>query len=489
MLSITIFLPLLTGLVVLALPTVQAIRRTALSGSLLTLLLTLVLWVGYNPAGPLLQWHATAPWIPSLGASYDVAVTGLSLPLLVLTTLLLSLTMVYVLPEHDRAKAHAFLFLLMGTGLLGLFGARDLLLFYLFFEVALVPMYFIVGIWGGENRRYAALKFFLYTRVGSLAMLLSFLALYLASGRSFSLAEISAVQPFAGSATGFWVFLGLLLGFGVKLPTVPLHNWLPDAHVEAPTEGSVMLAGIQLKMGAYGFLAIMLPTLPDTVRQYAWLLMLLALVSLVYGALAALAQSDLKRLIAYTSVNHMGFVLLGVAVWGLSSDPGVRQLALSGAVLQTVSHGLLTGGMFFLAGILQHQAGTRELARFGGLLRKVPAYSGLLGLLAFGSLGLPGLSGFVAEFQVIGATLSVSIWLALVAVLGLIISTALYLKVLTALLMGTPPDDMPTVRDLNPREATAVIPLAVLSLTIGLLPGPFLRVLGATVRALARLGG
>lgn len=490
MLSITIFLPLLTGLVVLGLPKekVRATRYTALAGSLLTLLFTLVLWVGYNPAGPQLQWRATAPWIPSIGASYDVAVTGLSLPLLVLTALLLTLTMVYVLPNRDRAKEHGFLFLLMGTGLLGLFAARDLLLFYLFFEVGLVPMYFIVGIWGGENRRYAALKFFLYTRVGSLAMLLSFLALYLASGRSFSLSEISAAQPFAGSPGGFWVFLGLLLGFGVKLPTVPLHNWLPDAHVEAPTEGSVMLAGIQLKMGAYGLLAIMLPTLPETVRQYAWLLMLLALLSLVYGALAALAQSDLKRLIAYTSVNHMGFVLLGVAVWGLANDPGVRQLALSGAVLQTISHGLLTGGMFFLAGILQHQADTRELSRFGGLLGKVPAYSGLLGLLAFGSLGLPGLSGFVAEFQVIGATLSVSIWLALVAVLGLIISTALYLKVLTALLMGTPPDDMPEVRDLNPREATVVIPLAVLSLTLGLLPGPFLRVLGGTIRMLSRIG-
>ena len=490
MLSITIFLPLLTGLVVLALPNtrVQAIRWTALAGSLFTLLLTLVLWIGYNPAGPQLQWRMTAPWIPSLGSSFDVAVTGLSLPLIVLTALLLTLAMVYVLPERDRAKAHAFLFLLMGTGLLGLFAARDLLLFYLFFEVGLVPMYFIVGIWGGENRRYAALKFFLYTRVGSLAMLLSFLALYLASGRSFSLADVSAAQPFAGSATGFWVFLGLLLGFGVKLPTVPLHNWLPDAHVEAPTEGSVMLAGIQLKMGAYGFLAVMLPTLPDTVRHYAPLLMVLALVSLVYGALAALAQSDLKRLIAYTSVNHMGFVLLGVAVWGLSTDPGVRQLALSGAVLQTVSHGLLTGGMFFLAGILQHQAGTRELSRFGGLLGKLPAYSGLLGLLAFGSLGLPGLSGFVAEFQVIGATLSISIWLALVAVLGLIISTGLYLKILTALLMGTAPDNMPDVHDLNPREATAVIPLAVLSLTIGLLPGPFLRVLGGTISMLSRIG-
>lgn len=490
MLSITVFLPLLTGLVVLVLPgeRVRAVRWTALAGSLLTLLLTLVLWAGYDPAGPQLQWHTTVPWIPSLGSSYDVAVTGLSLPLIVLTALLLTLTMVYVLPERDRAKAHAILFLLMGTGLLGLFTARDLLLFYLFFEVGLVPMYFIVGIWGGENRRYAALKFFLYTRVGSLAMLLSFLALYLASGRSFSLTDIVAAQPFANSPTGFWVFLGLLLGFGVKLPTVPLHNWLPDAHVEAPTEGSVMLAGIQLKMGAYGFLAVMLPTLPNTVRQYAWLLMILALVSLVYGALAALAQSDLKRLIAYTSVNHMAFVLLGVAVWGLSGDPGVRQLALSGAVLQTLSHGLLTGGMFFLAGVLQHQAGTRELARFGGLLGRVPGYSSLLGLLAFGSLGLPGLSGFVAEFQVIGATLSISFWFALVAVLGLIISTALYLKILTALLMGTPPEGMPTVRDLNPIEATAIIPLAVLSLSVGLLPGPFLRVFEGTVRMLSRMG-
>lgn len=491
MLTLTIFLPLVTGFVILALPRarVEAVRWTALAGSLLTLLFTLVLWAGYDPAGPQLQWRATAPWIPSIGSSYDVAVTGLSLPLIVLTALLLALTMVYVLPERDRAKEHAFLFLLMGTGLLGLFAARDLLLFYLFFEVGLVPMYFIVGIWGGENRRYAALKFFLYTRAGSLAMLLSFLALYLqTTPRSFALADIIAAQPFAGSPAGFWVLLGLLLGFGVKLPTVPLHNWLPDAHVEAPTEGSVMLAGIQLKMGAYGFLAVMIPTLPEAVREYAPLLMVLALLSLVYGALAALAQSDLKRLIAYSSVNHMGFVLLGVAVWGLSDDPGVRQLALSGAVLQTVSHGLLTGGMFFLAGILQHQAGTREMARFGGLLGRLPGYSGLLGLLAFGSLGLPGLSGFVAEFQIIGATLSVSVWLALVAVLGLIVSTGLYLKVLTTMLMGTPPEEMPDVRDLSPREATAVIPLAALSLAIGLLPGPFLRVIEGATRALARLG-
>lgn len=491
MLSLTIFLPLLTGLVVLFMPQGQVLltRRLALIGSLLTLAASLVLWAGYDSEAGTLQWRTTLAWIPSIGASFDIGVDGLSLPLIVLTALLLALSMVYVLPEQDRAKEHAFLFLLMGTGLIGLFAAQDLLLFYLFFEVGLVPMYFIVGIWGGDNRRYAALKFFLYTRAGSLAMLLSFLALYLATEpRTFSLAEIVAAQPFVGSGAAFWVLLGLLLGFGVKLPTVPLHNWLPDAHVEAPTEGSVMLAGIQLKMGAYGLLRIMIPTLPEAVQQYAWLLLVLALVSLVYGALAALAQRDLKRLVAYTSVNHMGYVLLGVAVWGLVSDPAVRELALNGAVLQMVSHGLLTSGMFFMVGILQHQTGTRELSHFGGLLGKLPRFSLLLGVFAFGSLGLPGLSGFVAEFQVLAATLSVNVWLAVIVLLGLIVSTGVYLVVLNRVLMGSTPEALPPVTDLGPRELSAVVPLAVLALALGLLPGHFLRVIEGTSQVLARIG-
>ena len=491
MLSLTIFLPLLTGLAVLFVPSGQGqlIRRLALVGSLLTFAASLILWVGFDPSNGALQWRTTLAWIPSIGASFDIGVDGLSLPLIVLTALLLALTMVYVLPERNRAKEHAFLFLLMGTGLIGLFAAQDLLLFYLFFEVGLVPMYFIVGIWGGENRRYAALKFFLYTRAGSLAMLLSFLALYLATDpRTFSLPDIVAAQPFVGSSAAFWVLFGLLLGFGVKLPTVPLHNWLPDAHVEAPTEGSVMLAGIQLKMGAYGLLRIMIPTLPEAVQQYAWLLLALALVSLVYGALAALAQQDLKRLVAYTSVNHMGYVLLGVAVWGLTRDPTVRELALNGAVLQMLSHGLLTGGMFFMVGILQHQTGTRELAHFGGLLGKLPRFSLLLGLFAFGSLGLPGLSGFVAEFQVLAATLSVNVWLAVLVVFGLIVSTGVYLVVLNGVLMGSTPEALPPVTDLGPRELAAVVPLALLALALGLLPGPFLRVFEGTVQLLARIG-
>lgn len=493
LLNSVIFLPLFTGLVILAMPRSHPalIRWVALGGALLTLLATLLLWGGYNPADPALQWRTTRDWIPSIGAQYDVAVDGLSLPLIVLTALLTALVMVYVLPERERVKEHAFLFLLMATGLMGVFAAQDLLLFYLFFEVGLVPMYFIIGIWGSERRSYAAIKFFLYTRAGSLAMLLSFLGLYLAvEPHTFSLPAIVAAQPLAGAAPAAGlVLLGFVLGFGVKLPIVPLHNWLPDAHVEAPTEGSVILAALLLKMGGYGFLRVMLPTVPDAARQYGWVLLAVALVSLVYGALAALGQSDLKRLVAFTSINHMGYVLLAVAVWALSTDPAVRQLALNGATFQMVSHGLLTGGMFFLVGMLQHHTGTRVMERFGGLLGRVPVFSGLLSLLAFGSLGLPGMSGFIAEFQVLGATLGVSIWAAIIALLGLIVTTGLYIRMIVKVVMGQPPQDMPEVTKLSPRELITVVPLAVLTVLIGVLPGVLLHVINGPTQLLAQIGG
>lgn len=491
MLTLTIFLPLLTGLAVLALPRHRPglVRRIALAGSVLTLGAAVILWTGFDPGAGDLQWRVTLPWIPSVGASYDVGVGGLSLALILLTTLLLTVVMVYVLPEHDRAHAHAFLFLLLATGLIGLFAAQDLLLFYLFFEVGLVPMYFIIGIWGGEGRRYAALKFFLYTRAGSLAMLLGFLALYLAmEPHSFSLPAIIQARPLDRSplASGL-VFFALLVGFGVKLPVVPLHNWLPDAHVEAPTEGSVVLAGLQLKMGGYGMLAVLLPTLPETVARYGWLLVALALASLLYGALAALAQSDMKRLVAYTSVSHMGFVTLGVAVAALAGNEGVRQLALNGAAVQMVSHGFLTGGMFLLVGMLQHRAGTRDLDRFGGLIGAMPTFSALFGLLAFGSLGLPGLSGFIAEFQAIGAALQLSAWVAAVAVLALVVTTAVYLRLVTGLLMRRAPPEMPALPPLTESEVGSVGALAILAVGVGILPAALLTLLDGTTALLARL--
>jgi len=492
MLTVTIFLPLAVGLVILVLPRrlPGLARGVALAGALATLALAVGLWAGYDTAAGGLQWRATAAWIPGLNASYDVAVDGLSLPLVVLTALLLSACMLYVLPQRGAlTHAHAFLFLLMATGLIGLFAAQDLLLFYLFFEVGLVPMYFIIGLWGHEDRRYAAMKFFLYTRAGSLAMLLGFLALVLhADPHTFSLPELIQARPLAGhETTAGLVLLGMLIGFGVKLPTVPLHNWLPDAHVEAPTEGSVMLAGIQLKMGAYGLLRILLPTLPDAAARWGWGLVILGVVSLVYGALAALAQRDLKRLVAYTSINHMGYVMIGAGIWALAGDPAVRQLALGGAAYQIVSHGLLTGGMFFLVGMLHHRAGTRDLPRFGGLMGRLPVLALLLALLAFGSLGLPGFSGFVAEFQVIGATVMQSPWIAVATVVGLLITTGLYLRVVVQLLFGTVPEDLPDLTDLGPRETATVGVLVVLSLLLGIVPALLTGTLGPTTAWLAGL--
>jgi NADH-quinone oxidoreductase subunit M len=242
-------------------------------------------------------------------------------------------------------------------------------------------------------------------------------------------------------------------------------------------------------MGGYGFLRVMLPCLPGAARQYGWLLLALALISLVYGALAALAQQDFKRLIAYTSINHMGYVLLGVAAWALSNDEAVKQLAVNGATLQMVSHGLLTGGMFFMAGILRHRAGTRSIDRFGGLLERAPVYSALLGLLVFGSLGLPGLSGFIAEFQVIGASLDISVWVAALTVVSLIITTVLYIRLLVALVMGEPSSDMPALPDIGLRELGAVVPLAILSVLIGILPAHIARIIEGATRALTQLGG
>ncbi len=489
MLSAVIFLPLFTALLILltAGDHPRLARWMSLSGSVLTLAGSFVLWMGYHPGEAGYQWRTTVPWIPTIGSSYDIGVDGISLPLIVLTALLLVVVAIYVLRQQDRARSHAFLFLLMGTGVMGVFASLDLLLFYVFFEVGLVPMYFIIGVWGHENRRYAATKYFLYTRGGSLAMLLSFLGLYLSiQPHTFSLPAIAAANPTAADpVVSGLILLGLCIGFGVKLPSVPLHNWLPDAHVEAPTEGSVMLAGALLKLGAYGFIRIVLQTVPNAAARYGWVLVALALLSLIYGALAALAQKDLKRLIAYTSINHMGYVLLATGIFALSRDVTIRQLAITGATFQMVSHGLLTGAMFFLVGILQDQTGTREIARFGGLMRRIPLYSGLLGLVAFGSLGLPGLSGFVAEFQVIGAAVSLNLWVAVITVLALLITTGLYILVVTRVLMGEASPESEKTHELSKGRLFVVGSLAALSLLLGIVPWILIAVIAPSALAMA----
>jgi NADH-quinone oxidoreductase subunit M len=477
MLSILIFLPLAVAVVIAALLRRSAlIRAVAFTGSLAVLGIAALVSVPIFRSGA--GYVQSFPWIPAIGAEYSLRIDGISMPLILLTTLLTSIALLYSLygeklDLRESVKEYVILFLLMETGLLGVFLASDLLLFYVFWEVALVPLYFIIGIWGHENRRRAAFKFFLYTRAGSLALLLAILALYARTQpHSFSMEAIRQAGQAAGTGTlAIWVLVGFVIGFGVKLPIVPLHSWLPDAHVEAPTAGSVILAGVMLKMGGYGLLRIMLPTVGAVMAKYWYVLAVIALVGVVYGAAVALAQQDFKRLVAFTSINHMGFVLLGVTLASLSISIQNRDAAVEGAMLQMVSHGLLTGGMFLLVGMMQTRAGTRDLNLLGGAWRRLPVYAAFLTAFAFGSFGLPSMSGFVAEFQIFVATLSVSGWSAFVLAFGVAISTGLYLYTLQRVLFGKPAGAISNATDLNRVETWSLAPMLALAFLIGLVPG------------------
>lgn len=494
MLSAIIFLPLTGGLLLLLLPRTR--RRLLASIAMATTLTTLVLAVriggvfAHGGNGAVSKLEQSVPWVPAIGAKYALFCDGISYPLVLLTVLLTFLAVLYSLfsPEKetgDQLKEYLFLFLLMETGLLGTFLASDLLLFYVFWEVALVPLYFIIGIWGHEQRREAALKFFLYTRAGTLALLLAILGLYLKTNpRSFSMTETSSVSSSVVAAFAGLVLLGFTLGFGVKLPMLPIHSWLPDAHVQAPTAGSVMLAGLLLKMGGYGFIRIMLPSVHAEFAHYSPVFAAFAVAGIVYAAFVALAQRDFKRMVAFTSINHMGFVLLGVTVAAVAGSESQRVMALNGAVLQMVSHGLLTGGMFFLVGILQQRTGTRSFAELGGGWKKMPLYAGFLTAFAFGSLGLPTMSGFVAEFHVLAATLPVFLWAAIVAVVGIAISTAVYLRALQQVLFGGPTSKMAKTRDIVWPERIVLGVLLACSFTIGLTPAWIIAVIESGIRNL-----
>jgi NADH-quinone oxidoreductase subunit M len=502
--SLAIFVPLAAGLLILVLPARRTtlMRVVALGAALVTLAIS-ALFVADAIRAPLagLRYSERLDWLPPLGSSYVVGVDGLSAPLMALTALLTALVFISSWRMTVHVRAWLVLLLILETGLLGVFAIQDLLLFYLFFEVSLVPMYFIIGVWGDVAAKQAALKFFLYTRAGSLAMLLGFLGLYLGvTPHTFDLATIVAAQPYVKDAlAGGLILFALLLGFGVKLPVVPLHSWLPAAHVEAPTGGSVLLAGVLLKLGGYGLIRIALPALPTAFGAWAWPIGIVAVVSIVYGAAVAFAQSDLKRMIAFTSVNHMGYVLLGIvaaAAAGIGSAPG--RIGLTGAALQMVSHGLITGGLFFAVGMLQDRAGTRIIARIAGLWSAVPVYATLVAILFFGSLGLPGLSGFVSEFQVFAGALGSVPPLAAVGLLGVGITTAMFLVVLGRMFAGAPrlPEEgvlsagtahgrsLPWV-DLGPRELMVLVPLVGLVILIGVLPGPLTSAIDGAMTLLA----
>ena len=424
-------------------------------------------------SGTGMQLVEHARWIPTLDASWRVGVDGMSLALAALTVVLFGASILYGVGPRPLTRAAAGLLLLLEGSTLAFFLAQDFIVFYVAFDVTLVAMYFLIALWGEENRRYAALKFFLYTLIGSLPVLLGIIALYLnADPHTFDMTRLAAEQPLAGAGIGASLtFLAFFVGFAIKTPIVPFHTWLPAAHVEAPTSGSVLLAGVLLKMGTYGLIRVNLQMLPDAFATYALPVALLGLVSALYGALVALAQTDLKRLIAYTSINHMGYVVIGIsaaAATGISQRG--RDLAIDGAVLQMVAHGLVTGTLFFLAGFLKERADTRDIRQLAGLLRPMPIYGSLIALAFFASLGLPGLAQFPGELQIFLGTFDVYPAIAALAVLGIVITAALFLRVLQRAFMGDVPDRLAKLPDLGRREAAAIAPLVVAFVVLGLYP-------------------
>lgn len=470
--SLTLFLPIIGMLIILLLPAVRIklIHTVANLTAGLTLAGALALWAR-GLGGSAFSQVEQLDWIPSIGASYKVGLDGISLPLIVLTALLFLAVMLYSRNVTKNPKAYTALLLFLETACLGVFMALDMLLFYVFFELTLVGMYFIMSGWGhGRNAKRAALLFFLYTLLGSLPLLLGILALFLGGNpRTFDMEAIIANPPLAGGMAMF-ALITILVSFGIKTPVVPFHTWLPVAHVEAPTVGSVILAGVMLKIGAYGLIRFALQMTPDAFAAAGWVVVAIGVLSVMYGAFAALAQTDLKRLVAYTSINHMGYVVIAIGAAAVTTDQSIRSIALDGAVLQMVSHGIVTGLLFFLVGMLQERTGTRDLTKLRGLLIAMPAVAGLFVLAAFASLGLPGLAHFPAEFQVFLGTFGVYPVAAVIAVFGILITAAVYLRAIWMAFFGAPKEGKTGDLSVNAREWSAIGPLVVLTVVIGVLP-------------------
>ncbi len=482
--SLAVFLPLIGAVILLILPGASRVAShvVGIGASALTFVLTLVMWSrGVIPGG--FAQVEEVSWIEAIGAAYRVGVDGLSLPLVLLTSLLFLLSFVYQAKSSDRARSFVILMLMLETASIGTFVALDALLFYVFFEVSLVSMYFMIAGWGDKDRQRAALMFFLYTLLGSLPLLLAILGMFLASDPyTFDMRIWIETQPLTGLA-GMLALIAMLFTFAVKIPAFPVHTWLPAAHVQAPTVGSVILAGVMLKFGTYGLVRFSLQMLPDAFASAGMVVLVFGVISALYGAFVALAQSDLKRLIAYTSVNHMGYVVIGVAVAAMAVDPGMRAVALDGATLQMVSHGLVTGALFFLVGMLKDRAHTREMSRFGGLLKVTPILGWSFIFFAFASLGLPGLAHFPAEFQIFLATLNISPW-AVVSILAIVVTAGLYLRAIGLVFLGEPGKEWLKLPDLDGREVLVLIPLVALTIAVGIVPGIVLDTIHATTTSL-----
>ncbi len=482
LLSLIVFMPVIGALVLLFVPGTnhRAVRWIALATVLITFALSLGL-LGYDPNGSEFQFREDLPWIDAFGMRYTMGVDGLSAVLVLLTTVLSVVAILYSWePIQTKVKAYYATMLLLMVGMLGVFVALDLFLFYVFWEISLFPMYFVIGIWGGPRRIYATVKFVIYTLVGSLLMLVAILAVviaYASAGNPLTF-SYEALRGFAyADSLQALAFVAFFLAFAIKVPMFPLHTWLPDAHVEAPTAGSIILAGVLLKLGGYGFLRYNLPLLPDAAVSFAPYIIGLAVVAILYGAFVSMVQPDLKKLVAYSSVSHMGFVMLGAFVF--------NQQGLQGAIFQMISHGITTGALFLLVGILYEQTHDRQIAHMGGLNSRMPRYAALFGLFTFASIGLPGLSGFVGEFLVILGAFRYNGLVAAAAMVVVIISAVYMLWMFQRVFFTVPSDWMrrwwPSLRDMSRTEWLALSPLIVLVVVLGVYPGPVLEMISAPV--------
>ncbi len=484
-LSGLVFLPLAGALLILLVPKERPglARAVTMAATFVTLLLSLYLFRHFQPSLAGFQLEEKISWIPQINVWYHLGVDGISMPLVFLTALLSFAAAAASASIQERLKEYYFLYLLLVTGMMGTFLALDLFLFYIFWEMVLVPMYFLIGIWGGPRREYAAIKFFLYTLAGSVLMLLSILACYFNSApHTFSIPALVQQGVHVSEQARWWIFGGFFIAFAIKVPIFPFHTWLPDAHVEAPTPISVLLAGVLLKMGGYGFFRISFPLLPETTVAFGTALAVLGLINIVYGALVAMAQTDFKKLVAYSSVSHMGFVLLGMAAFTVSG--------CNGAMLEMFNHGMITGGMFLLVGALYDRTHTRNLADFGGLGAKLPVYGGLLIFFAMASLGLPGLSGFVGEFLSLLGCFPRFPAAVMGSVLGLVFGAAVFLIMIQKVLLGPMHPKWAILSDLNRREIFTLVPLMLFILWIGVWPSTFIGWQTASLSdLLVRLGG
>lgn len=482
LLSIITFSPILGVLLLLLTPkeSRNAIRTIALGFSTLTFLFSLLVVFQFDRSTPKMQFELLLPWIQSFGIQYHVGIDGISLLLILLTTFLTPLAILSSWQSiQSRVKEFFILMLVLETGMIGTFVALDFFLFYVFWEIMLVPMYFLIGVWGGERRIYAAIKFFLYTMVGSVLMLVAIISLYLLNGSTtFDFLEIlrniQNGQIVFKPSQQHWLFLAFFFAFAIKVPLFPFHTWLPDAHVEAPTAGSVILAGVLLKMGTYGIVRFCLPLFPESTVTFAPYISVLAIIGIIYGALVAMVQPDVKKLVAYSSVSHLGFVVLGIFSLNLQG--------LEGAMIQMVNHGISTGALFLLVGMIYDRRHTRQISDFGGLATSLPVFSTFFMLVTLSSIGLPMMNGFVGEFLVLLGSFKSNVTFAAFAASGIILSAVYMLWMYQRVVFGetTNPKNR-SIADLGFREKFILVPIIVMIFWIGISSGPFLRTMDFSV--------